>query len=460
MKMAFTSTILSKVKNFTKSQKESIKETLKTKGELPWRVQIMIALFFWIFFFVLLLLAWNPIARWSLFIIAIVGAIVSVELSNYVGKKFVGRNIEGDVDDDEDDNFSITQNTIILGDLYDKGGIVLAKRMKNRIKLTPLIVLKVGSISTTAPIFSSLSNASLQKISLKFHCSIVDTPRYEIIIMRGDSINCKLDSLTNAFNTLSEKFFNESLDLVMELQREKIIDLEKITKDVLKELFPSFQRVIITKNIVVERKDSEIEIQSQNNNRNISQEKQIEKRFEEIEEVIVNLNEDSEHDEDKIFRKAIVKEILLKELDFSLESFINTAKNYYKKAIEELLKQTYSIKTDTFLKSVHLFCDRRDIPFFFTSYSYLLKIIEFLDIELPSSSDIDNFSERLSEEYVSVSIPENIKQELKDFLDSKTKNSKNTSKIEDNNESSLSPIPLPPSKEETEKRINGSELDD
>ncbi len=458
--MAFTSTILSKVKNFTNSQKESIKKTLSTKGEFSWRIQILIALFFWIFFFVLLLLAWNPIARWSLFIIAIVGAIISVEMANYVGKKFVGRNIAEDEDIDEDYDFSITQNTIILGDLYDKGGIVLAKRMKNRIKLTPLIVLKVGSISTTAPIFSSLSNASLQKISLKFHCSIVDTPRYEIIIMRGDSINCKLDSVGSSFKILNEKFFNESLDLVMELQREKIIDFERLNKEVLKELFPSFQRVIITKNIVVERKVSEIESQSQNYSQNISQEKQIEKKSEEIEEVIVNLNQDSEFDEDKILRKSMVKEILLKELDFSLESFINTAKGYYKKAIEELLEQTYSIKTNTLLKSVHLFCDKRDIPFFFASYSYLLKIIEFLDIELPSSSDIDNFSERLSEEYVSVSIPENIKQELKDFLNSKTKNNKNTTKVENNNGSSLSTIPLPPSKEETEKKINGSELND
>jgi hypothetical protein len=266
--------------------------------------------------------------------------------------------------------------------------------------------------------------------------------------------------VVSSFKTLNDNFFNEALDLVMELQREKIIDFEKLTKEVLKELFPSFQRVIIIKNIAVERKDSEIETQSQSNSQNISHEKQITKRSEEIEEVIINLNEDSEIDEDKILRKSMIKEVLLKELDFSLESFINTAKSYYKKAIEELLEQTYSIKTDKFLKAVHLFCDKRDIPFFYTSYSYLLKIIEFLDIELPASSDIENFSERLAEEYVSVTIPENLKEELKKFLDSKAKSNNNTTKIEDNNESSISSIPLPPSKGETEKIINGSELYD
>jgi len=460
MKMAFTSTILLKVKNFTKSQKESIKETLHSKGEFPWRIQILIALFFWIFFFVLLLLIWNPNTRWVLFIIAIVGAIVSVEITNYTGRKFIRKKTEEE-QIDEEENFSIVQNTIILGDLYDRGGIILAKRMKNRIKLTPLIVLKIGSISTTAPIFSSLSNASLQKISLKFHCSIIDTPRYEILILRGESISCRLDSVFSSFNILNEKFFNESFDLVLELQREKIVEFEKLSKEILKEIFPSFQRVIITKNITIEKKESENKDLTFYNSQNISQDILIEKEPDVNEDVIVYLDEESELDEEKSLRKVIVKEILLKELDFSLESFISTAKGYYKKAIEENLEQTYSIKSGTFLKSVHLFCERREIPFFFSSYSYLLKIIEFIDIELPSSSDIENFSEKLSDEYVSISIPEDIKEDLKNFLNSKIKNKKETiTKEENNNELHVSSIPLPPSKEENSLKIKGSELDD
>jgi hypothetical protein len=109
------------------------------------------------------------------------------------------------------------------------------------------------------------------------------------------------------------------------------------------------------------------------------------------------------------------------------------------------------VDIDKFLKLTHLFCDKENIPFFYPSYSYLLKIIEFLDVELPSSADIENFSSRLSEEYVSVTLSEDHKERLGKYLETrlpKTKNIVSKNEIEDN--SRIASIPPPPSKKQQE----------
>jgi len=162
---------------------------------------------------------------------------------------------------------------------------------------------------------------------------------------------------------------------------------------------------------------------------------------------------EEESEEDRI-QKSMVKEVLLNELDFSIDSFLSTAREYYKKGIENTLGIRFNVKTNTFLKFVYLFCDKRDIPFFFPSYSYLLKIIEFLDVEMPSSTDIENYISKLANEYVDISIPEDIREELHEALSEKFNNNNSQKPVnEEDIESRISSIPLPP-----EKGIDSSEI--
>ncbi|MCK5304757.1 MAG: hypothetical protein KAJ72_05870, partial [Candidatus Heimdallarchaeota archaeon] len=92
--MAISSTILSKLKDISSKQKRNIKSSLETQGELPLVFQIVVAIIFWIFLFVILLLTWNPSSRWIIIIIAVVGAYGAIELVNLLGKKYIKKDLD------------------------------------------------------------------------------------------------------------------------------------------------------------------------------------------------------------------------------------------------------------------------------------------------------------------------------------------------------------------------------
>ena len=463
--MAFTSTLFSKIKQFSENQKKSIKEKLYSNGEFPLYFQIITAIIFWIFLFVLLLIVWNPEMKWSLVIIAVVGAYLTVEGVNYLGRKLVSVDSEKEEEEDEyheiqDSLFLETEmlesNSIIISDVFKSGGIVLSKKDKGKLILTPIIVKTISSIFSTNSLFSFLSGTSLRKISLKYHCSVVDSSKYEALLLKGSSIKCKTKSTSKALLKLNDLFFFEAINLISELRLEKKIELETPQFSVLKELFPSYSKII---KITDDQSDKEIisPISSSddnsiplitNNNLEVK-----EKTEEEIEEtkILDDINpvevENNDFSEQEIQQRNMMIEILLKELDFSFNSFLNAAKGYYKRGIENNLGKSFQIKQDKFLKIVNLFCDKNNIPFFYPSYSYLLKIIEFLEIELPSSSDIENYISKLADEYISIKLPEDIASELEEFLDQKFKKNGSGQLISDNIQNSdVDSIPLPPPK--------------
>ena len=66
---------------------------------------------------------------------------------------------------------------------------------------------------------------------------------------------------------------------------------------------------------------------------------------------------------------------------------------------------------------------------------------------MPSSADIENFINKLANEYIDVIIPKDILEELNDALNKKFNNNNSTKLISENNsESKISSIPLPPEK--------------
>jgi len=490
--MAITSTILSKLKDISNKQKRNIKSSLESQGELPLVFQIVVAIIFWIFLFVILLLTWNPASRWIIIIIAVGGAYGSIELVNFLGKKYIRKDfdeeladleaIEEEISSLKDNKIIFTQNSILLGKLYSKGGVILGKPERTKYNLTPMIVLTIDSVASgSSSIFSSISVPSLQKMSLKYNCSIVDTSYYEVIILKGKSKNCRTTAITTTIKQFNESFFHEAFDLITEFQRDKRIEFEKPSSEILHELFPNHKNIVsldIVKPISTEtssetnletemEKDIELNQVAEIINDEI-QPLSLEEEEEEGEEeklVSATIVEESETPEEEIVEntntttdKKMLKEVLLNELDYSLESFLSASKSYYKKAIENILQKSYGIKLDKFLKLVLYFCDKEGLPFFFPSYSYLMKIIEFIEVELPSSSDVENYIEKLTEDYVSVKIPKEIKEKLEIFLDKKYSNGTitTTSSTKQDN-TKMASIPVPPTKEEVNLITDGGE---
>ncbi|MBY9002031.1 MAG: hypothetical protein KGD64_14020, partial [Candidatus Heimdallarchaeota archaeon] len=366
---------------------------------------------------------------------------------------------------------------------YSKGGIILGEPERLKSSLTPLIVLTIDSVASgSSSIFSSISVPSLQKMSLKYNCSIIDTSHYEVIILKGGSKTCRVNSIQSTLKQFDEKFFNEAFDLITEFQRDKRIEFEKPSLEILYEIFPNFKNIISLENNVSNEDEtsSELGLESEMDKQlEINQVAEIidvethplslEEKEETIEteteiEAETETMEETEEEEERVVNpnaetdRKMLKEVLLCELDYSLENFLSASKNLYKKAIENILQKSYGIKVDKFLKLVLYFCDKQEIPFFFPSHSYLLKIIEFIDVELPSSSDIENYVERLTEDYVTVRIPEELKEHLEQFLDKKYANeSTNLAKVSSADETKMASIPAPPAKEENNSVLNGVE---
>ena len=469
---SFRSNLSEKIKKISTKQKESIKESLYTKGELPILAQIFVALLFWFLIFLILAIFLSPALKWLGVVIAVIGAFLIVQTMNFLGRKFVKQDQEEEETELSIESIDITENSILLGKHYKRGGIVLIKNQKGKLSLTPILLLQILSVSSSSTsIFTSLSSKSLQRLSLKYHCSIIDTAKYEMVLLKGEPKKCKNDTLNITLKLLDDSFFQGAFDIISEFQRDKRIEFEFPQTNMLKEVFPTYSIILSSTNgnerervsdaLEEISEASELEVEARRLYESFTNSEQ-----EDLEKDTVGLQDEEEEIEEQpvLIQKTklsvnpkqeqIVKDVLLRELNFSLDSFLNAAKGYYKKGIENNLDKKYDIETDKFLKYAHLFCDKEEISFFYPSYSYLLKIIEFLDIELPSSTDIDNFTSKLAEEYVNVNFSENHKEKLKQFLESKitktTKTTKTTKQISENIESNnkVDTIPPPPVKKQ------------
>ena len=123
------SNVSEKIKKFSKKQKESIKESLYTKGELPIFTQILVALLFWLLIFLILAVFLSPALKWMGVVIAIVGAFAIVQGINFLGRRFVKQNEEEEIEHTSE-SLDISENSIFLGEHYKRGGIILIQNNK------------------------------------------------------------------------------------------------------------------------------------------------------------------------------------------------------------------------------------------------------------------------------------------------------------------------------------------
>ncbi|TET74987.1 MAG: hypothetical protein E3J43_09025, partial [Candidatus Heimdallarchaeota archaeon] len=239
----FASTLLGKLKKFGKNQKESIRENLCTKGELPLLVQIFGAVFIWFLLFIVFMTMITPTQRWIIALVAVIVAFGFIQGLNFIGQKLVLKEFR-DEEFPEINSLDLTNNSILMGDEFQQGGLVLSQKVRGRYHLTPIVALKIDSISSsTSSIFSSISSITLQKLSLKYHCSIIDTAKYEVLLLKGQPKSSKHTSLFITLQILEENFFQQVFDTLTEFTREKKISFEKLDESVLKEIFPLYENV-------------------------------------------------------------------------------------------------------------------------------------------------------------------------------------------------------------------------
>ncbi len=458
--------LIAKLKERSALFSERIKKHVRTKGELPWSIQILTATFSWLVLFLILLFIWNPDTRWIIIIIAMVFSFLSVELLNRVIKKSIAKDseeIEVYEDVEEDIERSINRNSIILNEHVNRGGVVLVKKEKNNASLIPIVALKVSSISTdTSSYLGNLSSITKQKLSLKFHLSIVDSSQYEIFLLKGPIIKCRTKKVFGTIKKFNELFYNEVFDLILDLKRETKIDFDILESEMLKELFPTFGIIIdLNNNNLLLHEKKIVPKSTKEDITEISEHDDVLEKNEKViskgEEIVRELEEVKQEDSVLENTKKKIKELLLQELNFSFDSFLNTSKAYYKKSIENQLEQKYSIPTEKFLSTVSLFCHKEQIPFFYPSYSYLNKIDQFHKIELPSSSEVEIYITKLANEYTSILIPTEVKEQLSSFLVQKSKNGNtdSSSNNDDNSTEKLSSIPKAPSNTKMDILVEG-----
>lgn len=164
-------------------------------------------------------------------------------------------------------------------------------------------------------------------------------------------------------------------------------------------------------------------------------------------------NEEEENDQglsveerDKIDRlKKNIKDVLITKLGYSFDSFARTVNGFYKKAIENQLEKAYPLDETRFMKAVN-FCSIKNYDeLVFPSYSYLERIVNYVEIEMPSSTEINNFVDKFLNEYLSINLSDEKKKTLNSYLD--TKISVKKDKVKDKEQTRLNEkikdIPIP-----------------
>ena len=70
--------------------------------------------------------------------------------------------------------------------------------------------------------------------------AIIDTSKYEMILLKGDSKKCKNETLNITLKLLDDSFFQGAFDIITEFQKDKRIEFEFPQKRILTEVFPTF----------------------------------------------------------------------------------------------------------------------------------------------------------------------------------------------------------------------------
>ncbi|NPD90423.1 MAG: hypothetical protein HGN29_17050 [Asgard group archaeon] len=118
-----TSTLFDKLKTVSQNQKKNIRENLQTRGELPWKYQILITLGFWFVLFIVMFILWDPNSQWGVILIASVGSVIAVESINYLIKRATVESgvVEEELEEGDTNQVDLKKQSILVGDSYKRG---------------------------------------------------------------------------------------------------------------------------------------------------------------------------------------------------------------------------------------------------------------------------------------------------------------------------------------------------
>ncbi|MHA1398302.1 MAG: hypothetical protein ACTSSF_11480, partial [Candidatus Heimdallarchaeaceae archaeon] len=244
--MAFTSSLFTQLKRFTKKQKEFIRENLELKGEIPVIYQFSIALIFWILLFVGFFLLLSPSTRWVIVIISIFGAYTLLEAINLVLRKiYTQESLEEEEEEGESNNLEQNYDRkYFFHSQNDSGEIILIDKNKSRYVLTPYVVLTINTISSSdASLLTNIPSFSLEKLSLEYNFSVIDTPKFEILILKGTPILSKKNAISSSIEKIRQSFFAKASKFIVDMQREKRVLFEQPNASILKEIFPTYSKL-------------------------------------------------------------------------------------------------------------------------------------------------------------------------------------------------------------------------
>ncbi|MHA1407139.1 MAG: hypothetical protein ACTSSG_07135, partial [Candidatus Heimdallarchaeaceae archaeon] len=342
--MAFTSSLFTQLKRFTKKQKEFIRENLELKGEIPVIYQFSIALIFWILLFVGFFLLLSPSTRWVIVIISIFGAYTLLEAINLVLRKiYTQESLEEEEEEGEFNNLEQNYDRkYFFHSQNDSGEIILIDKNKSRYVLTPYVVLTINTISSS---------------DLEYNFSVIDTPKFEILILKGTPILSKKNAISSSIEKIRQSFFAKASKFIVDMQREKRVLFEQPNASILKEIFPTYSKLDIesfeiknietTKDTIDKDKDTnrregkekektplvtKNQLLSLQEDNRVTAEKLEELEKIENEEIEESLNNEKDNPENQEEQKARIQELLLNELSFSIDNFIQATKEMYKKA--------------------------------------------------------------------------------------------------------------------------------
>ncbi|MHA1400977.1 MAG: hypothetical protein ACTSQE_11575 [Candidatus Heimdallarchaeaceae archaeon] len=472
----------------------NIKSSVREKGSLPTGLLIITGGSVWLTLFIICSVTLPFHLIWLRIFLPVVGSYTFIGLANGVTKKLVGHEKKEEKEElithvevqAAQDIEKIDGNVIIRSESRPFA-IFLVQANKRNITLIPIYAVSILSLPENSE--NLISNETLNRISANYRFTIMDTSKYEILIFNFEKQITNKRKLTETLARVERTYFADVKAIVDEIRRENRAEFSPLSDEQLIEIFPTYARVLsLNKN-----KQDEVPILHDSEKDNseslfnleylddeeelaieIEKEMKEEEEFKQkagsldvleefevptelIDEQEIELEGIGEEEIEEIDEKTIYefspeelqkieekKEFLLNELNYSFDNFLSFAKCFYKSTIERQIGEKFEdADASKFMKIVLLFCEKEKLELFYPTYNQLLKFEEFKEIEIPSSTEIENFIDELIKECFYVKLDEKVKSKLKAFLNKKLSNSGKRKEVLNGKKVDYKSIPRP-----------------
>ncbi|MHA1865825.1 MAG: hypothetical protein ACTSWZ_04890 [Candidatus Heimdallarchaeaceae archaeon] len=436
----------------------SIVVKIREQGKLPLFLVALIWIVFWgsSFYFITVFMPVHLL--WLRVFLPVFISLIVVNASTELGKKLVGyRNQREEIVEKEvssallsKENSSPTKESYSFKSVFilrEKNGKKIF--LVNKSEIIPVFLVSILSTGNKEEgyTFSSLLNYPLRNEMKEIEFSVLDTDKGEYLLFLGKEYKTKNKNFSQLLKE-NEQFFSKIEVIVAELKRDNNLELEAVDDTILMELFPLYSEVLYNKNEETKKEEQEVieenpVINNENNNPKLSR-KEVEQKLENRNcNCFQPFSINKKLTKEQLLKVAEKKDILLSELTYSFDNYIEMSKVFYKKALEHQLNAKFPVSEDDFLKLIQLFVEKKNYSFFYPSFFKLEKFESFKTFETPSSEEIEEFSEQIVKECMFTDLNPKVKRELLAFLSQKINNKKKKDEVKPVGIKVSSSIPRP-----------------